>query len=96
MSLIRANSKSRKTIKVRSSLLFNELGEVRVGVNDGLNKIRLETNADIRCINKKNNSNQQLESVMTGLEINCSETSLEMVKAKCFGLLDVSVIFPID
>ena len=65
-----------------------------MGINDGLDKIRLETNADIKCINN-NDTNQTLDCVSYGLDIACWETNLGLVTAKCFGLLDASVIFPI-
>jgi hypothetical protein len=82
-------------IKARYSLLFTDSGSVRLGINTGLEKILMEPNTDIECITKPFDQNQRLGSIDTGIQIVCPETSLDIVKAKCFGLLDASVIVPI-
>ena len=66
-----------------------------MGIDHGLEKIRMEPNVDIECITKTNDQSQPMESLDTGFEIICSEASLEIVKANCFGLLDALVIVPI-
>ena len=66
-----------------------------MGIHHGLEKIRIESNVEIACITKTNDQSQPIEVLDTGLEIICSEASLEIVKANCLGLLDALVMVPI-
>lgn len=66
-----------------------------MGISNGLEKIRMEPGGDIICIAKNYGQNDELQSIKNGIEIVCPEISLDVIRAKCFGLLDASVIFPI-